>query len=514
MTLVSTERTSERSDKAARSHIRGSSLLLSGRLFSIGGKFVAQLLIVRALSTSEFGAWAYALAVIAFLGGFAHLSLDRVVSRFASIYHQRKQYDKFFGTILLVTLTIVVTTSLFVLGLHTFPGLFQRLIGDETQPLVLLFVMIFLVPLEALDSLFISIFASFSHPRAVFFRRYVLTPVIQLTVVLLLILRGAGVMFLAYGYLVGTFIGVGISGWLVVKLLREEQLLSSFGLRQITWPVRELFSYSLPLMTSDWLVMLNQSAGTLVLGHFFGTQQVAMFRVVMPVAVLNQVVMQSFTLLYVPSASRLFARGDYAGINDLYWRTAAWIAVLSFPVFALTFAAATPLTVLFYGARYEASGLILAILVVGQYMQAGLGFNSSTLKVIGKIKYVVVINVLASIVSLALILLLIPRMGAVGAALALSGTMIIHNVFKQIGLHMATGFSLIDPRYARTYGYILGGACGMLALRFLGSGNLVFLATAATLVSFVILAVTKDTLRIGEIFPELRKISLLRPLVT
>lgn len=501
-------------EKAARSHIRGSSLLLSGRLLATGSRFVAQLLIVRHLATADYGAWAYVLAMVAFLGGLAHLSLDRVVSRFTSIYHQREQYDRFSGTIVLVTGTILLTACCFIVGLYAFPDLFMRMAGGDAQPLTLLFIMIFLVPLEALDSLFISIFATFGDPRSVFIRRYVLAPGLQLGVVLLLIVRGAGVTFLAYGYLFGTFVGVLISGWLLFRLLRQQRLLGCFRIKRITFPFRELFSYSVPLMTSDWLAMLNQSAGTLLLGYFYGTEQVAMFRVVMPAAVLNQLVMQSFTLLYVPSASRLYARDDYRGINDLYWRTAAWIAVLSFPVFALTFAAATPLTVLFYGSRYESAGVILAILAVGQYTQSSLGFNGSTLKVIGRIKYVVIINVLASIVSIALSLLLVPRFGAVGAAFALSGTMIVHNCMKQVGLHLATGFSLMDARYGRTYAYIVGGAGGLFALRLLGSDSLVFLVGVAAAVSVGILALTKRILRIGDVFPELRRIPLLRPIVT
>ena len=505
---------SDTGEQAARKHIRGSSLLLSGRFFALGGKFVAQLLVVRYLSTSDFGAWAYALSAIAFLGGFAHLSLDRSVSRFASIYHQRKDYGRFFGTILLVTATVLVTGLLFVVALYTFPEQFARLIDKEAQPLTLLLILIFLVPLEALDALFIAIFATFSHPRAVFFRRYVLAPVIQLSVVGLLIVRGAGVTFLAYGYLVGTLVGVVISAWMLMTLLRQEGLLQSFSLRGVVWPTRELFSFSVPLMSSDWLAALNQSAGTLVLGYFYGTEQVAMFRVVMPVAVLNQLVLQSFTLLYVPSASRLFARDDYPGINDLYWRTAAWVAVLSFPVFAFTFVAATPLTVLFFGERYESSGLILAVLAVGQYTQASLGFNSTTLKVIGKIRYVVVINILASLVSIALTLLLVPAFGALGAAFALSGTMVLHNLMKQVGLRMATGFSLMDRRYAGAYALILCGGGALLTLQLLGSQSAFLLFPAAALASVVVFAFTKNTLRIGEVFPELRRIPLLRPIVT
>ena len=70
-------------------------------------------------------------------------------------------------------------------------------------------------------------------------------------------------------------------------------------------------------------------------------------------------------LLFTPLAARLFARGDRAGIRELYWRTAAWMAVFSFPVFALTFVCAHELTVALFGERYASSAPVLALLALG-----------------------------------------------------------------------------------------------------------------------------------------------------
>lgn len=497
----------------ARKHLRGASLLLSGRSLSIGVKFAVQVLVVRYLSTSEYGAWAYALAVVALLGGFAHLSLDRAVVRFTAIYHEKEQYDKFFGAILLVIGAVAATGLLFVAGLYAFPEALGRLIGGEEQPLALMMVMVFLVPLEALDTLLIGIFATLGRPRAIFFRRYVLAPLVQLAVVGLLILRKADVIFLAYGYLAGTLLGVVISTWVLFHTLHRNGFLERFRLRGITVPARELFAFSVPLMTTDWLAALVQSSGALVLGYFHDTEQVALFRVVAPVAALNHLVLKSFTTLYEPTASRLFAQSDLEGINDLYWRTAVWIAVLSFPIFAVTFATATPLTVLLFGARYEAAGTILAVLAMGQYIHASLGFNGNTIKVVGKIRYVMVINLLAAVINLALTLLLVSPLGARGAAVAMAATTVVHNVLKQIGLKRATGSSMFDSKYVSSYVVIATGMAGLVAARHFASGSPALLAALAVAISLLVLVHTRKTLRIAEVFPEVVRIPLLRGLL-
>src|SRR5262245_51699795 len=51
----------------SRQSLRGSSLLLVGRLLSIGLNLLAQILVVRALSVRDYGAFAYALTTVAFL---------------------------------------------------------------------------------------------------------------------------------------------------------------------------------------------------------------------------------------------------------------------------------------------------------------------------------------------------------------------------------------------------------------------------------------------------------------
>lgn len=497
--------------ESARKQLRGSGLLLVGRLLSIGAKLAAQVLVVRYLSTADYGAWAYALVAVALLGGFAHLSLDRTVSRFASIYHEQGQFDRFFGTIVLVLGAVVVTSTLFVAALYLWPDLFSRLTGGDATTLALLSVMIFLVPLEAIDTLLIAIFATFSNPRAIFVRRYVVTPVVQIAVVLLLIALEADVTFLAYGYLAGHLFGALLSGRMFVQLLRRQGLLARFSWRRVTIPARELFSFSLPLMTSDWLTILTHSSGALVLGYVYTTEEVALFRVVLPLAMLNQIVIQSFQVLYVPNASRLFARADVAGVNDLYWRTSLWIAVLTFPLFAFTFATATPLTTLLFGARYEASGLILAIIVIGQYVQASFGFNGSTLKVLGRVKFLVLSNLGAAAVNVVLTLALVRAFGAVGAAVALSATMVIHNILKQIGLR-AAGARLFDRRYYRPFRTVAAATGGLIIARVAGVTNFAVLAGAAVIASLLVLSTARNALQIGDVFPEIRRIPLLRAL--
>ena len=143
-------------------------------------------------------------------------------------------------------------------------------------------------------------------------------------------------------------------------------------------------------------------------------ETVASYRVIQPAAALNLIVLQSFTLLFTPAASRLFARGDQQGVKDLYWQTAAWVAVASFPIFALTFSLAEPLTVALYQERYASSAVYLAIIAIGRYFDAALGFNGLTVRVFGNVRAVVIVNLVAGALNLVLLLDPDPGLGGPG----------------------------------------------------------------------------------------------------
>ena len=199
--------------ETTQKHIRGSSLLLGGRFLSLGINFAIQILIVRYLSKADYGAWAYALSLVSLGVGVATLGLDRSITRFIPIYDEEKEYDKLWGTIAMVVgtiLSISLGLILLVYGLHNL--LTGTLISNE-QAISLLLILVISVPIQAMDGLTMGLFAVMAKPRAIFFRKYVLGPLLRLTVVLLLVLSGAGVTFLATGFVISGALTVGLYGF-------------------------------------------------------------------------------------------------------------------------------------------------------------------------------------------------------------------------------------------------------------------------------------------------------------
>jgi O-antigen/teichoic acid export membrane protein len=182
------------------------------------------------------------------------------------------------------------------------------------------------------------------------------------------------------------------------------------------------------------------------------------------------------------------------------------MAVISFPLFAVTFSLAPDLTLALYGDRYASSAPYLAMLSFAYYFNTILGFNGVTLRVFGAIRPVVLINLSAAVLNVVLNLLLIPTFGALGAAIGTSTALVLHNVLKQIGLQRRTGIALFDGEALRVYAVIAAGALALLVVELVTNLGLIVGTALAALVSTVVLALTRDELRIGDTFPEIARL--------
>ena len=489
--------------------IRGSALLFAGHLLSFGVTFLGQVLIVRYLTKEEYGALAYALAMIEIGVILALVALDNAAKRYVPIYHEQKDYRSLFG-MLILSFSIVAGIGLaLVILVYLFQGALLGSVVSDQISLSLLLILVALAPLQAFDQWFQSIFASFSSVRAIFFRRFLLLPGLQLAVILLVIAAHLDVYWLALGYLVTGAIGTALYARMLLQLFRRRDLTRHFSWRDLNFKPRETIGFSLPLFFTGLVFIGRTQMITFLLEFYHGAIAVADFRAVQPAVRLNALVYTSFEFMYLPLVARLLARNDGRGINEAYWRTAAWISVASFPIFLVTFSLASPVTILLFGERYASSGPIMAMLSLGAYINAVMGFNKDTLRVYHKLRFLLMVDMITMLITLVSCVVLIPAFGAIGGAVTGASALILTNVFFHIGLARLTPIRLFEPAYLRIYLMIAVGAGGLALFQALWSPPLFVSLPLAALISFVVLRANAHMLEVGDTFPELLRVPVL-----
>ena len=485
--------------------IRGASLLVAGRGVGMFLNLAGQVLIVRYLGQTSYGAFAYALSIAALAEGAVMLGLDKAVIRFVPIYHERGDAGRVLGTIIFV---IGVVASIAAAGMLVLVVLFGSR-GDASLTNVLLLTLIWLAPIQALDRIAEQLLAILGSPRSIVVRKHLVGPALKLIAAIAITSTGQAAEELAVLYVAAGAIGLLVYLPLLIALLRRHHLIGSGSLRQTRFPVLELLAFAIPLLSLDVAHLVQGTLDVVILEWHHGPAEVAALRAVQPVSRLNGLIFLNFALLFTPLVGRLFARGDREGIGDVYWLISSWLAVVSFPLFMLTFALAQPLTLLLFGDAYAGSAPIMAILSLGYYVNAALGLNSETLRVFGRIRYLVVGALGTASLNLALLLVLVPPLGALGAAISDATTLLALNLYNQIGLRMAVGIAAFDRNYASVYVSILVVALAVAIIQLALAPPPVVILLLVVITALAVLRINRSVLRVDETFPELLRVPLI-----
>ena len=479
--------------------------MLAGRMLAMVTNLVVQVTAVRYLGKTDYGIFAYALAIASLAASASILGQDRALGRFLALYDENGDHGRGQGAIAVAMGTVFLLGSAIaatVIGLH---ALGIDVTSDERAVTTLL-ILIALAPLTALDTLFISLFAVVASPKAIFWRRHVVTPLLRLASVLFVVATAGSVEHLAIAYLISGLIGVGLYVALAIRVLRRHQL----GQRHVReFPAGDLWRFGAPMVVSDVALALRATLVVIFLQALRNVEEVSAFRAVVPIAQLNVVAMQSFRLLYLPAAARLFARDDKKGVASLYWQSAAWLAVGTFPLFVATFSFAEPLTLLLFGEEYRSSARVLAVLSLGYYVSAALGLNALTLKASGRVALVVAVDTGTAIVGVALNLVLISEYGALGAAFATSGILILQNVLVHFGLRRILDGLPVPVDHRLAYVWIAGAAGALLAVQTLLEPPVTLTILLGTIATVAVLMRNRRMLQIGDTFPEVARLPVI-----
>lgn len=489
--------------------IRSSSALLVGRILAMGLGLLVQALTVRYLTKGEYGAYAWSLSVVLLVQAVLPLGLDRANSRFLALYDEQRDYGRLLGFMAIEALVVLGLGGL-VVGMTMLLSGALTSVAPSPEAVTLLVILMALAPLQAADQLVVQTFAVFGSTWSVFIRRYLVQPALRLLVVVAMVSLQRSTGFLAAGTVAVSALAEGLYIVLLWRTFKKTGLASHLRSAKPVFPWKDTARFCGPMALTGVVTVASTQLAGIVLGQSSGPEPVADFRAIQPFAALNVVVMMSFTTLFTPTLARLAARGADDEMRELHWRTSSWIAVLTFPILAVTTVFAPQLTVLSLGERYASSAPLMVILAVGYYVNACLGFNGITAQVLGRSRWVLVTTLVTLATTVVAVLVLAPLYGAVGAAVAVLITLVVHNVLKQCGL----GFGLSIGVWDWSHAILLAGIVGTLfLLAVVGTAVTLSIWVALPLVFvawLVLLRQSRRIVRFAEAFPEIRRIPVAR----
>jgi O-antigen/teichoic acid export membrane protein len=487
---------------ATANFLRQSTMLVISKTVAQAAEFGLQLFAVRYFSKPEFGAFGYALSIVFLCRAIAVFEMPLALARFIPTYLERRRVDAAVGSVIVGVAVVLAVGMLLTILLVTGIEVFHLRPTVDSQALALLVVLALVVPLDALDILLTALFATFGHAGVIFARQVLLGPVARVALVVTVVFTDASITAFAIGYVITSAATLLVYGGIFVRCLLRNSELRNRQADRFSYPTRSTLAFAAPMLLSTLVWLLLDSTDGILLGHFKGITEVAAFRAVLPLALLNQGVILAATALYSPALARLLERGEHEEVSKLYWRSTLWIAVATFPIFVATFSFAPTIAVSVIGRRYESSAPILAVLAAGYFFHSSLGFNGLTLRVLGRVRYSVCVDAAAAAANLAINLVLIPRWGALGAAIGTSATLVLHNLLKQYGLRRYLKLRFLERTYIPIYAAAALLATALLALQSkLPQSPLLALLFSACAGAFLVWN-SRKLLEIESVFPE------------
>ncbi|MFQ5884130.1 MAG: flippase, partial [Thermoplasmata archaeon] len=249
---------------------------------------------------------------------------------------------------------------------------------------------------------------------------------------LFILFLGVSVLFrLSFVFVLSGFVlslVVSCVGIIILLLKRPPTAQTATKAQHPRKVTKELLIFSLPLLVSALFSIILSWTDTIAVGYFKGVIDVGIYNAALPIAMFVPILLNGMAYIYLPVVTKLRAQNRLDEIKRMYVITTKWIFSLTYPLFLVLVLFPKPVLGFLFGVGYVVGTLALQILVIGFFIHTFLGLNASTLLSLGETKYLMGTSIVASLVNIALNVVLVPRMGIVGAAVATSLSLVLLNI--------------------------------------------------------------------------------------
>lgn len=290
-------------------------------------------------------------------------------------------------------------------------------------------LIVFAVPGEALLVFFVFALRGISNMWAFVLVRNFLSPLFMFAIALPGILLGADAKIVVVAYLGAQYLSAAVA----YVLYRRD--FPDFGLLRILRAAgdRALLWFAFPQGLTEFLNLLIARADILMIAYFYNERPalVAIYGVASLLAGLVKKVRQGFDTSLAPVLSGLIARNERDALVHTYRQTARWIYSLWIPLSGII-CFCSPLILAAYGPQYASYWRVVPVLVLALLVNAAAGPTQTALLMAGRSKLELLNNVVVLALNVGLNIVLIPRYGIYGAAIATATAITSFNLIRLV----------------------------------------------------------------------------------
>jgi O-antigen/teichoic acid export membrane protein len=208
-----------------------------------------------------------------------------------------------------------------------------------------------------------------------------------------------------------------------LRALRPAEL----GVQAAEYSAKEWLKPTIPIMFIVIADGLMSRSGIIALGMSGNTLEAGVFAVALSMSLITALPRMAVSAAFAPNVSDLNARGDQVGLQSLAAKGSVLSTIGSLGVATPLIVFNEPLLALF-GKEFVAGAPVTIILIVGQVFAAACGPQQHLITMTGNERSAAVIMIACALGNLVACVLAIALLGTIGAALAMTATLIIWNI--------------------------------------------------------------------------------------
>lgn len=446
---------------------RHSASYFAGTLFSAGAGYLFKIYVARSLGAEALGLYALGISIVGVIGVFNAAGLPTAGTRFVAEYFSQRDYARLgaflrggFGVLglagLILSGTFLLVAPWIAVRFYHAPALamYSRAFA----------VMMFL---GVLNSFLGQCMAGFQAVT----RRSLITqfsgPIVTIVLGTALISLHFGLSGYLAAQVVSAFMVFGLMAWSVWVLTPAEARRAG-GIGRID---RRVLAFS---TTSFGLAIVHfvlSQADKITLGYYLSAGQVGVYAVAMTIVSLIPIALTSVNQIFSPTIAELHSTGRHALLQGLYKALTKWVLVTTAPL-AITVIIFSKSFMTVFGPAFQEGARVLEVGAAGQLFNCAVGSVGFLLLMSGNQLSLFKIQTTNAVAMIVLNLVLVPRFGIPGAAIATSIAVAGTNVWGLIEIRRRLQLFPYDRTYLKLLGAgIFTAAVLFLQHWFLGTGS-------------------------------------------
>jgi O-antigen/teichoic acid export membrane protein len=421
-------------DRSIAQKIAGAAFLI--RVFSAGLIYLSQILLARWMGTFEFGIYVYVWTLVLVIGDLADLGFATSAQRFLPEYAKRGAFDLLRGFLArsrwlaVGSATLIAATGILVICLLK-PYISSYLV----LPLLVAFATL---PFYGLMQMQDGIARSYNWIHVALLPTYVVRHLVMLALVSAAYLLG----FPTNAETAVTAVAAALALTAIGQtLILNRKLRRAVPPGPKAYEAKTWLSVSLPILVVEGCYVLLTSVDIVMLQHFRSPEDVAVYYAAAKTLALIAFVHFAVSAAVGHRFSQYHVAGDRDRLNSILGDSIRWTFWASLGASVIVLAMGKPLLSLF-GAQFVEGYRLMLILVVGLMARASVGPVERLLNMLGEQRACAAVYGTAFVLNFVLCIVLIPRIGVDGAAIATATALTVESVLlffvtkHRLGLHV------------------------------------------------------------------------------